>query len=124
MLNYSNDSFRIFPIKKKSQSRHITFSLIINYYQYHKIKFSVFTLQHYNVFVLFIIVVCYICLNLGDSYVECTKQTEILKVLQKSSKMNCPNIFIKTLANHSFNIRVMPYSDIKPLLDKGSPFYT
>lgn len=85
MLNYSNDSFRIFSIKKKSQSRHITFSLIIDYYQYQKVKFSIFTLQHYNLFVLFIIVIFYICFNLGDSYVECVKGKSIVNQLYRNS---------------------------------------
>ena len=123
MLN-NNSLFKIFSIKKKSQSWRTTSSLVICYYQYQKIKFIVFTLKHYNLFVLFIIVIFYICFNLGDSYVECTKQTEILKVLQKSSEMGCPNTFIKTLANHSFDIRKMPYNDIKPLLGKNSAFHS
>jgi len=84
MLNHNNSLFKIFYLKKKPQSWHITFSSIIYYYQYHKIKFNVFILQYYNLLILFIIVICYICLNLGDSYVECVKGRQQFGLVKKS----------------------------------------
>ena len=68
---------------------------------------------------------CSVCLNSNNNiqYAECVKTNEVLKVLEATSRINCPGLFIKTLANNSLEIREMPFVEVKPLLTRYSAFF-
>lgn len=98
-------------------------SEIIKKYFFINTYVSSVLILNYNLFLLSIILLLSISFNLFDnSQAYCVKK-ELLKSLIQASEMSCPGSFIKILANNSFNIRDLPYSDVKPLLNKGSVFH-
>jgi len=101
----------LFKIKKKC--------LFINAY------ISSFLILNYNLFALLIILLLSISFNCLDNsaQIHCVNGKEFLKMLTLSSQTSCHATFIKTLANNSFALRDLPFSDIKPLLQKNSTFY-